>query len=315
MNNNLTVLVTCPPMLKRIDEFRPLFEEKDIDLITPEVVQVLSEEELIELVPTVDGWIIGDDPATERVFTAGKAGKLKAAVKWGVGVDNVDFSACKKLNIPIINTPQMFGGEVADLAMAYFLGLARDSYLIHEEVKKGNWPKPSGTSIAGKTVAVVGLGDIGKSTVKRLNGFDVKVIAYDPFIKLNAEELGIEGIYDFPIQIEKADFVILTCALTPSSKHLINSTSLEKMKNGVRIVNVSRGGLIKEGDLLDALRSGKVKAAALDVFEVEPLEPSNELRVFAQNIFGTHNGSNTVEAVRRASYRAIELLFGFLEKK
>ena len=103
----MKVLVTCPPMLKQIDLFRSIFEEKGIELLTPNVVQTLTEEELMEILPTVDGWIIGDDPATERVFTAGKNGKLKAAVKWGVGVDNVDFNACKKLGIPIINTPNI----------------------------------------------------------------------------------------------------------------------------------------------------------------------------------------------------------------
>ena len=312
MNNKMKILVTCPPMLKQIDEFRPIFEKKGIELITPNVVQVMSEEELIELVPTVDGWIIGDDPATRAVFTAGKQGELKAAVKWGVGVDNVDFEACKDLGIPIINTPQMFGGEVADLAMTYLLGLARDSYYVHEEVKKGNWVKPSGFTVSGSTVAVIGLGDIGQSTIRRLKGFDVKVIAYDPFSEKTANELGIEAVCAFPDRIEEADFVVITCSLTPSSKHLINKSSIAKMKDGVRIINVSRGPLIKEADLIDALKTGKVKSAALDVFEIEPLALNNELLSFKQNIFGSHNGSNTKEAVRRASYVAIDKLFQFL---
>jgi D-3-phosphoglycerate dehydrogenase len=308
----MKVLITCPPMLRRVEEFRPIFTEKGLELVTPNVVQVLTEEQLIELVPTVDAWIIGDDPATRKVFEAGKAGKLKVAVKWGVGVDNVDFVACKDLGIPISNTPQMFGGEVADLGMAYLLGLARESYLIDREVRKGNWIKPSGMSFAGKTVAVIGLGDIGRSTIKRLSGFDVTIHAYDPFAKCTAEEVGAQAILSFPERIEEADFVVLTCALTPSSKHMINQTSIALMKDGVRIVNVARGPLINEIDLVAALKSGKVHSAALDVFEVEPLLPDNPLRQFEQCIFGTHNGSNTIEGVRRASYKAIDLLFGFL---
>lgn len=308
----MKVLITCPPMLRRVEEFRPIFTEKGLELVTPNVVQVLTEEQLIELVPTVDAWIIGDDPATRKVFEAGKAGKLKVAVKWGVGVDNVDFVACKDLGIPISNTPQMFGGEVADLGMAYLLGLARESYLIDREVRKGNWIKPSGMSFAGKTVAVIGLGDIGRSTIKRLSGFDVTIHAYDPFAKCTAEEVGAQAILSFPERIEEADFVVLTCALTPSSKHMINQASIALMKDGVRIVNVARGPLINEIDLVAALKSGKVHSAALDVFEVEPLLPDNPLRQFEQCIFGTHNGSNTIEGVRRASYKAIDLLFGFL---
>lgn len=311
----MKVLVTCPPMLKAIDELRYLFEEKGIELITPNVVQVLTEEELIEILPGVDAWIIGDDPATERVFTAGKNGKLRAAVKWGVGVDNVDFVACEKLGIPIQNTPRMFGNEVADMAMAYFTGLARESYRVDREVRKGNWIKPPGMSTTEKTVALIGLGDIGLATARRLKGFDVKINAYDPFTSLNAENAGVDQILEFPEGLGEADFVIITCALTPSSHHLINQKSIELMKDGVKIINVSRGGLIDEPALIDALKSGKVSAAGLDVFEVEPLPKDSELRQFEQCIFGTHNGSNTKEAVIRASHRAIDILFGFLGLK
>jgi D-3-phosphoglycerate dehydrogenase len=299
-------------MLRGIDNLKHFFLEKNIELVLPEVVQTLTEEQLIELVPEVDGWIIGDDPATERVFAAGVKGKLRAAVKWGVGVDNVDFKACEKLGIPISNTPRMFGNEVADMALAYLLGLARESYRVDREVRKGNWIKPPGISLSGKTVALVGLGDIGLATAKRLRGFDVKVNAYDPFTKLTANEAYAEQILPFPEQIETADFVILTCALTPSSYHLINEASIAKMKDGVYLVNVSRGGLVDEPALIAALKSGKVKAAGLDVFEHEPLNADNPLRQFDQCIFGTHNGSNTKEAVVRASLRAIELLFGYL---
>jgi len=308
----MKVLITCPPMLRRVEEFRHIFIEKGLELVTPNVVQVLTEEQLIEIVPTVDAWIIGDDPATRRVFEAGKAGKLKVAVKWGVGVDNVDFAACKDLGIPISNTPQMFGGEVADLAMAYLLGLARETYYIDREVRKGNWVKPSGMSVAGKIVAVVGLGDIGRSTIKRLSGFDVTILAYDPFATYTPAEVGANAILQFPERIAEADFVVLTCALTPSSFHMVNEHTISLMKDGVRIVNIARGPLIDEQALIKALQSGKVKSAALDVFEVEPLDINHTLRTFEQCVFGTHNGSNTVEGVRRASYKAIELLFGFL---
>ncbi|SEO26690.1 D-3-phosphoglycerate dehydrogenase [Mucilaginibacter gossypiicola] len=299
-------------MLRGIDQLKHFFEEKGIELILPEVVQTLTEEQLIELVPQVEGWIIGDDPATERVFQAGVQGKLKAAVKWGVGVDNVDFKACEKLGIPISNTPRMFGNEVADMALAYFTGLARDSYRVDREVRKGNWIKPAGMSVEGKTVALIGIGDIGLGTARRLKGFGVNVNAYDPFSKLTAEEAQVNEILPFPEKLGDADFVIITCALTPSSYHLINKESIALMKDGVIIINVSRGPLIDETALIEALNSGKVKSAGLDVFEIEPLPQDSPLRQFEQCIFGTHNGSNTKEAVVRASLRAIELMFGYL---
>jgi len=308
----MKVLVTCPPMVKRIDEFRARFEEKGLELVIPDFVQTLSEEELLEIVPTVDAWIIGDDPATERVFAAGKQGKLKAAVKWGVGVDNVDFNAARKLGIPVENTPRMFGNEVADLGINYLLGVARQSFFIDREIRKGNWVKPAGTSVTGKTVGLIGLGDIGLACARRLKGFDVTVIGYDPFTTLTPEQANVAEITTFPNKIEQVDFVLITCALTESSYHLINEQSIALMKDGVYIINISRGKLIDEPALVKALESGKVKAAGLDVFEEEPLTADNPLRKFEQCIFGAHNGSNTVEAVRRATEKAISLLFGFL---
>ena len=311
----MKVLITCPPMLKAIDQLRHFFEDKGLELVTPKVVQTLTEDELIELVPTVDAWIIGDDPATEKVFAAGKNGKLIAAVKWGVGVDNVDFKACEKLGIPIANTPRMFGNEVADMALAYFTGLIRESYLVDREVRKGNWIKPPGMSVEGKTVALIGLGDIGLATARRLKGFGVNINAYDPFTKHTPEEAGVNHFLSFPDGLSEADFVIITCALTPSSFQMINKETIALMKDEVIIINVSRGGLIEQNALIDALNSGKVKSAGLDVFEIEPLPMDSPLRNFEQCIFGTHNGSNTKEGVIRASMKAIEILFGYLKIK
>ncbi|RCR68805.1 phosphoglycerate dehydrogenase [Larkinella punicea] len=309
----MKVLITCPPMLGQLAEFLPIFEEAGIEVVAPKVVQILSEEELLELVPTVDGWIIGDDQATERIFRAGKAGKLKAAVKWGIGVDNVDFKACKELGIPIVNTPMMFGAEVATIAVSYVLGLARQTYYIDREVRAGNWVKPAGMSLAGHTVALIGFGDIGKATARFLKAFDMHINVYDPFAKRTEEDEEAYRFLNFPEELETADFVVSTCALTPATKHLINAESIQRMKDGVRIVNVSRGPIVDEAALLEGLKSGKVHSAGLDVFETEPLPMDSELRNFDRCIFGTHNGSNTIQGVRRASHQAIRSMFEFLE--
>ncbi len=309
----MKVLVTCPPMLRLIDEFRPEFESKGIELVTPNVVQTLTEEELMDILPTVDGWIIGDDPATEQVFQAGKNGNLKAAVKWGVGVDNVDFEACKKLGIPVTNTPLMFGEEVGSLAAHYVIGLARQTFLIDRGVRAGQWPKPAGISLMGRTVALIGFGDIGKSTARMLTAFGLEVNVYDPFASRTDEDEMKFRFYTFPTKLELADFVVVTCSLTPQTKHLINAESIALMKGNVRIVNVSRGGIIVETALVEGLKSGKVHSAALDVFENEPLPLDSPLREHERCIFGTHNGSNTVDAVRRASQQAMKYLYGFLD--
>jgi len=307
------VLITCPPMLRQIDQFRKKFEGLDIDLTTPDVVQTLTVEELKDIVPQHDGWIIGDDPATAEVFEAGKAGKLKVAVKWGIGFDNVDFAACDRLGIPITNTPGMFGAEVADLAMCYILGLARDAFFIDREVRSGNWPKPAGISLGDKTIGIVGLGDIGRNIAKRANAHDLNVIGWDPYADMLPDYIELQN--NWPTGIERCDFIIFACALTEKTQHLFNQGILEKLKPGVRVVNVSRGPLIDEIALLDGLTSGVITSAALDVFEDEPLKQSHPILAYDRCILGSHNASNTIDAVIRASDEAINLLHGMLKKE
>ena len=310
----MKVLVTCPPMLGMIDSFRHIFEEKGIEVSAPNVVQTLSVEELKEIVPQHDGWIIGDDPATREVFEAGKTGNLKAAVKWGIGVDNVDFDACKDLNIPIINTPDMFGREVADIAMGYVIALARETFEVDRAVRDGEWIKPRGISLSGKKVALIGFGDIGQSTAKRLLVLDMNVIVYDPFAD-NSSNLPEVEREVWPNRVEEVDFIVITCSLTKSSYHMVNADIFKQAKDGVRVVNVGRGPIIDEASLEDALKSGKVYSAALDVFEVEPLPMDSYLRTHTHCVFGSHNASNTADAVERTSHIAIDKLFHFLNIK
>jgi D-3-phosphoglycerate dehydrogenase / 2-oxoglutarate reductase len=310
----MKILVTCPPMLGMIDSFRHIFEENGIELITPNVVQTLSIEELKEIVPQYDGWIIGDDPATREVFEAGRRGKLRAAVKWGIGVDNVDFDACKDLDIPIINTPDMFGKEVADIAVGYVIALARETFEIDKAVRGGEWIKPRGVSLSGKKVALVGFGDIGQSTAKRLLALDMNIIAYDPFADGNPSLPEVEREV-WPNRIKEADFIVVTCSLTKSSYHMVNADVFKQVKDGVRVVNVGRGPIIDEASLISALKSGRVYSTALDVFEVEPLPMDSYLRTHPHCVFGSHNASNTADAVERTSHIAIDILFNFLNIK
>ncbi len=304
------VIVTCPPMLGQLDRFTDFAAEKGLTLHPANTTQVLSEDELCELIPQYDGWIIGDDPASKRVFTAARNGKLQAAVKWGIGTDNVDFDACKELGIPIINTPAMFGSEVADVATAYVISLARSLFVIDRGVRAGGWPKPAGISLAGKRAGVIGFGDIGHKTASRLQALGMKVCVYDPGIGGDGGLHGVERA-NWPDRIGEHDFLVFTCALTNSSYHMLNAKTLADCKEGVRIVNVARGPLIDEAALIAALESGHVTSAALDVFEVEPLPQNSPLRKFESCVFGSHNGSNTVDAVVRASHEAITRLEGF----
>ena len=298
-------------MIKQRDSFEETFKGLGIEPTWAKIVQQFTEPELVKILPEFDGWIVGDDPCTRDVLAAGKRGKLKAIVKWGIGVDNVDFKACSELGIPVENTPNMFGDEVADLAMSYITNLSRKIVDVHNGVKKLEWPKPIGTSLKGKKIGVVGLGDIGMNIVRRVNAARMNVIAYDPYFSSTKSEFELEHLI-WPDKIEELNYLVIACALNDQNKHMINKNIILRFKKGINLINVSRGQLINEIDLCNGIKNGYIAGAALDVYENEPLEQNSPLREFGQIIFGTHNGSNTFEAVQKTSHLAIKKINNFL---
>lgn len=215
------ILVTCPPMLGLFSEFGQDFEDAGLIGVPAETTQILTEDELISLLPDYEGWIIGDDPASRRVAAAARAGHLRAAVKWGVGTDNVDFSAFADLDIPVENTPGVFGHEVADVALTYTLGLARETYWIDRQIRsERSWPKPSGISLVGRKIGVIGFGDIGQQTARRLIACGSQIIAYDPFYS-EVPGLQVEHAH-WPERLPELDFLIFTCPLTPETRGMFD---------------------------------------------------------------------------------------------
>jgi len=294
-------------MIRAIRSLREEFSRRGAEVFCPEMQQILSVEELLQLVPQYDGWIIGDDPATAQVFQAGRAGQLRAAVKWGAGTDNVDFAGAAACGYKVVNTPGTFGEEVSDVALAYLIGLARDLFFVDREVRNGSWPKPPGTSLQGKTVGVVGYGHIGRALVRKLNALGMAVVVYDPVV--SAASVDGATLAQWPEQLGELDFLVLACALTEKNKHMLDADAFGRMRKGIRIINVSRGGLINQAALLHALDAGRVVGAALEVLEEEPPRSHEPLLKHPHCIFGSHNSSNTSEAVLRTSMTAIELLF------
>jgi D-3-phosphoglycerate dehydrogenase len=294
-------------MIRAIDSLKEEFTRRGAEVVCPEFRQTLSVSELLQLVPQHDGWIIGDDPAIAEVFRAGKNGRLRAAVKWGAGTDNVDFVGAAECGFGVVNTPGTFGEEVSDVAVAYVIGLARSLFFVDREVRSGRWPKPPGTSLQGKTVGVVGYGHIGRATVRKLNALGMTVVVYDPVVSA----VSVEGVTlaQWPERLGELDFLVLACALTEENKHMLDAGAFDRMRHGIRLINVSRGGLIDQAALRQALDSGRVAGAALEVFEEEPPRSDEPLLRHPHCIFGSHNSSNTSEAVLRTSMTAIELLF------
>lgn len=192
------------------------------------------------------------------------------------------------------------------------IGLARQLFLIDRGIRlEHTWLKPAGMSLAGKTVGLIGFGDIGRSVARRLAAFDMNIIAYDPSV---AGDGGLAGVSRaaWPERVAEADFLVFTCSLNAKNRHMLNADVLALTKPGVQVVNVARGPLIDESALVAALQSGHVAAVGLDVFETEPLPNDSPLRDMPLCIFGSHNGSNTKDAVRRASHEAMNKMFGFL---
>ena len=320
------ILLTCPPMINQSKRYDELYKKHNLEIVIPNFTQTLTEDELCDLLPNFDGWIIGDDPATRRVFEAGIKGKLKAAVKWGVGVDNVDFEACKELNIPIDNIPGVFGEEVSDVALGYLLCLTRGLHLINKKHENNEWYKPSGNTLTNKKVCLVGFGDIGRCVARKLLAFNLDVHVSDPGFIYQDDKIVCKYNKNLSINpilqnvkldnldncIKDTDYIISTCPLNKFTHHLINKENILKSKKGVKIINVGRGPVICEKSVIELLEEGFIDSVGFDVFEEEPLSKDNKLRNFKKNIFGSHNGSNTIEAVDRVSKIAVEKICKFL---
>ncbi len=309
--NGRRVLITCIQMQNCFDEFRPAFEERGIEAVLPPVVQQPSEDELVQLIGNFDGMIAGDDPLTARVLA--QARRMRIISKWGIGTDGIDKDAARAAGIAITNTPAVFGDEVADVALGYVVMLARQLHRMDASVKAGGWLKHEGRSLAGNTLGIAGFGSIGQAVARRAVGFGLEVVAHDiaQSARQAATDLSVALVDQYTL-FARSDFLVLCCPLTTETHHLVNARSLALMPRDSYLVNVARGPLVDEAALVQALSDGGLAAAALDVFEEEPLPAHSPLRAFKQCVFGSHNGSNTREAVLRASARAVENLFNGL---
>lgn len=301
--------MTCTPMLMSLDECQERFEAENLDVVAPKIDQHLSEAELREMVADFDGVITGDDPFTEQILKIGRKGHLRVIVKWGIGLNAIDLDAAKRLGIYVSNTPGMFGDEVADVALGYLILLARGLHKIDAAVRRGEWLKIQGTSLRGKVAGIVGVGSIGSAIARRFSAIGMQVLGYHthPIVPDLYRETGIQQV-ELEELLRSADCIVLSCSLNPGNYHLLDEKAFSSMKEGVWIVNVARGALIDENALIAALKSEKVGGAALDVFETEPLSCNHPLLKYEQVIVGSHNASNTREAVLRVNQLAIDTL-------
>jgi len=265
--------------------------------ITVQAAAKMSRDEVLAAIPNADALIIRSATKVDRAMLDA-APKLKLIGRAGVGVDNVDLTAATERGIIVMNAPDGNTVATAELTLGLMLALARHIPAADGSLKAGQWERKAylGIELRGKTLGLIGFGRVGRAVAKRAAAFEMTIIAYDPYVSQEiATPYGVQMVALDELYA-RADFISLHALVTQENYHMINAESIAKMKNGVRIINDSRGALIDEQALADAIRSGKVAGAALDVYEEEPPKPDNPLIGLPGVIHTPHLGASTLEA-------------------
>jgi len=286
-----------------------IFRNRGVDV---DVKAGLSKEELISIIGDYDGLAVRSaTKVTADVIAA--AGRLKVVGRAGIGVDNIDIPAATAKGIVVMNTP--FGNSIttAEHAIAMIMSLARQIPQADISTQAGKWEKSKfmGSEVTGKTLGIIGCGNIGGIVANRAKGLHMKVIAYDPYLTPDrAAELGVEKL-ELDALLARADFISLHTPLTDKTRNILSADAINKTKKGVRIVNCARGGLVDEAALKAALESGHVAGAALDVFEEEPARASVLFGV-PGFVATPHLGASTREAQENVACQVAEQISDFL---
>lgn len=273
-----------------------------------------DKEKLLEIIPRYDGLAIRSaTKVTEKIIEA--ATNLKVIGRAGIGVDNVDIPAASRKGIVVMNTP--FGNSIttAEHAISLMLACARQIPSADASTQAGKWEKSKfmGVEITGKNLGIIGAGNIGKIVIERAQGLKMRVLAYDPFLsEEKAKEIGVQKV-ELDELFEKADFITLHVPLTDKTKNIISAEAIAKMKDGVRIVNCARGGLVDEDALAEAIQSGKVAGAAFDVFAEEPATKS-PLFGLPNVVCTPHLGASTTEAQENVALQVAAQMSDYLTK-
>ncbi|KAJ8737384.1 hypothetical protein PYW07_000655 [Mythimna separata] len=276
----------------------------------------ITKQELLNEIPKYDALVVRSaSQVTKEVLEAGK--NLKVVARAGAGVDNIDVKTAGERGVGVINAPGANALSACELTCSLILNLSRHVVPAAAELRAGRWARANytGTELNGKTLAVLGLGRVGREVAVRMHAFGMKIIGFDPFVtaedcaSFHATKMELEQIWPL------ADYITLHTPLIESTKNFINASVLGQCKKGIKIVNVGRGGLIKERDLLDALNSGQVGGAALDVFEQEPPTDPLTLEIIQHKavIATPHLGASTKEAQVRVGSEIAEQLVNLVK--
>lgn len=273
----------------------------------------LTPEELLDVIKDADGLIIRSGTnVTAEVVNAAR--QLKVIGRAGTGLDNVDIPSCNKRGIVVMNTPGGNTNSAAEHTIAMIMALSRHIPQATASMKAGKWEKKrfQGREVAGKTLGIIGIGRIGGIVSRLAQGLKMKVIAFDPYIRPDlAEKLGVE-LADLDGLLHRADYISIHTPLLKETRGLLNADLFAKMKDGVMVVNCARGGIVNEQDLCEAMKSGKVAGAALDVFENEPTGKEHPLLALENFICTPHLGASTREAQENVAVAVADQIAAYL---
>lgn len=303
------ILLSAPYMIPVFDRFKSLFEKAGMEVIVAQVVERLSEEDLLSYAGDIDGVICGDDQFTAQVLEAASP-RLKIISKWGTGIDSIDLEVADRLDIKICNTPAAFTDPVADTVMGYILAFARRGPWLDREMKAARWEKLPGRTLNECTLGVVGVGNIGKAVLHRARVFGMYLMGND-IVEIDQEFIARIGVEMTSLHelLSRADFVSLNCDLNPTSYHLINRETLDFMQSGAVLINTSRGQVVDEAALIETLQTGRLAGAALDVFEDEPLPPDSPLLGMDNVMLAPHNANSSPRAWEHVHWNTVRNLF------
>ena len=307
------VAVTCTHLIRDIEDYRDAFADAGLEVFLPEIPgQELRGQELVAAMDGIVGVVAGDDHFSSEVMA--QLPELKVISKWGIGLDAIDLDNAAERDITVTNTPGMFGNEVAELGLAYLFALVRDIFAIDAEVRSGGWAKQTSRSMNALTVNVIGLGDIGSTLAEKLLALGVTVTGSDPSPAAAqwAAHTGVT-IGDAKQLAGDADAVMICAPLNDATRGLVDDDFVASMKPGSWLINIGRGPIVVGSAVANGIESGHLAGAALDVFEIEPLE-DERLRQLPNLILGAHNGSNTFEACHRTHVQAIKNLVDNLSR-
>jgi phosphoglycerate dehydrogenase-like enzyme len=293
------VAVTARAFRQVPGEHQELLRAAGLPVRFAEADRPLAEEELVELVRGCWGLIVGIDPVTAAVLDAGP---LRVVVRFGSGTDNVDLEAARQRRVRVAATPGANARSVAELAIGLLLALARHLVLHDREVRSGSWSRHTGIELAGRRLGVVGYGAVGRQVAGIARALGMEVVATDPVVReADVPLVGLETL------LASSDAVTLHAPLADDTRGMIGAAELDRMRPQALLINTSRGGLVDERALAEALAAGRIRGAAFDTFEREPPEGSRllELNNF---VASPHAGGATVEAVTRAGVIAVREL-------